>query len=326
MPTARPAWKQRRADSVILFLGSLNEKKYAEWRAHLEAHLRQSEQLVLPGDAHEPADIDIAIVANPPPGALAKYPNLRFVQSVWAGVERMLADPDLPKDVTIARLVDPDLTQAMIEGVVAHVMALHRQSAAYAHEQARGEWTQFSQPLARDRRVGFLGLGELGRACAKALGALGFDVGGWSFRPHNIPDVRCFHGDDGLQALLARTDIVVNLLPLTPQTTDILDRTFFARLPRGASIVNVARGSHLVEVDLIDALDSGQIGHAILDVFRTEPLPKNHPFWQHPKMSVFPHVAAYSAPESAAAIAVAGVCAFRAGTPLTGLVDRARGY
>ena len=311
---------------MILLLGSLDAANYVAWHSHLVAQLPADEVLVMPDDAFDADAIEIALVANPPPGALARYRNLRFVQSLWAGVEKLLADPTLPPNVTIARLVDPDLTQAMVEGVTAHVLALHRQVPAYARAQARGDWTQLAQPLARDRRVGLLGLGELGRACAQALATLGFDVAGWSFRAREIDGVRCFHGEDGRHVLLARTDILVNLLPLTPQTQGILDAALFAQLPRGASIVNVARGAHLVEEDLLAALDAGKLGHAILDVFRTEPLPNGHPFWRHPGVSVFPHVAAYSAPESAAAIAAANVRAFRVGASLVGRVSQANGY
>ena len=311
---------------MILLLGSLDAADYAAWRSHLVAQLPADETLVMPDDAFDADAIQIALVANPPPGGLTRYRNLRFVQSLWAGVEKLLADPTLPPNVTIARLVDPDLAQAMVEGVTAHVLALHRQAPVYAKAQFRREWTQLTQPLARDRRVGLLGLGELGRACAQALAAIGFDVAGWSVRPREIAGVRCFHGDDGKQALLARTDILVNLLPLTPQTQGILDNALFAQLPRGASIVNVARGAHLIEDDLLAALGTGQLDHAILDVFRSEPLPNDHPFWRHPGISVFPHVAAYSSPESAAAIAAANVRAFRAGAPLVGRVSRTNGY
>lgn len=309
---------------TALLVGALDADEYAAWRAHLTQAL-PDERIVLAGEPHDPDAVDAAFVANPPHGALAQYPNLRFIQSLWAGVDRLLGDPALP-DVPVARLVDPDLTQAMVEAVVAHVMALHRQTYAYARQQERCEWKQLDQPLARDRRIGILGLGELGAAVARALAALSFPVAGWSRSPRAVPSVQCLSGRDGIEALLARSDILVNLLPLTPDTTGILDARLLARLPNGASLVNVARGAHLVENDLLAALDGGRIDHAILDVFGEEPLPPAHPFWSHPRISVFPHVAAYSAPESAARIAAANVSAFREGRPVTGLVDRVRGY
>lgn len=308
-----------------LLIGSLDEAEYAAWRAHLTRALPAGESLVLADGPHDRDAVEIAFVANPPHGTLAHYRNLRFVQSLWAGVDRLLSDPALP-DVPIARLVDPDLTQAMVETVVAHVTALHRQAPAYARQQARREWKQRAQPLARECRVGILGFGELGAAAARALAALSFPVSGWSRSPRSVDGVACLSGDQGIEHLLAQADILVNLLPLTPETTGFLDRDLFAHLPQGARLVNVARGAHLVEDDLLAALDAGQLEHAILDVFHEEPLPSDHPFWTHERINVFPHVAAYSAPESAARIAAGNVAAFRAGQPVAGLVDRERGY
>ena len=329
MRRARPAWRPRpHGDGVavtVLLAGSLDAAEYAEWREHLVRALPADERLVMAGEAHDPAGIDVAFVANPPRGTLASYGDLRFVQSLWAGVDRLLGDPSLP-DIPIARLVDPDLTQAMVEAVVAHVLALHRQAPAYGRLQARREWRQLAQPLARTRRVGILGLGELGAAVARALSSLSFQVSGWSRSPRTVEGVECLSGDHGVEMLLARANILVNLLPLTADTDSILDRALFDRLPDGASLVNVARGAHLVEDDLLAALDASRIDHAILDVFREEPLPQDHPFWTHERISVFPHVAAWSAPESAARIAAANVLAFREGRPVSGLVDRARGY
>ena len=309
---------------TALLVGSLDEDEYAAWRAHLMQAL-PDEAIVSALEPHDPDSIGIAFVANPPHGTLTPYRNLRFIQSLWAGVDRLLGDAFLP-DVPVARLVDPDLTQAMVEAVVAHVTALHRQTYAYARQQGRREWKPREQPLARDRHIGILGLGELGATAARTLASLSFPVSGWSRSPRAVASVECFSGDAGIETFLARADILVNLLPLTPDTTGILDGKLFARLPRGASLVNVARGAHLVEGDLIAALDASQIDHAILDVFREEPLSPDHPFWSHPHISVFPHVAAYSAPESAARIAAANILAFREGRAVTGLVDRARGY
>lgn len=311
---------------TVLLLGSFDARDYSRWADHLKVHLPSGEHLVLATEMHDPAQVDIALVANPPQGQLRRYRGLRFIQSLWAGVDRLLSDPDFPASVPLARLVDPDLVQAMVECAVAHVAGLHRQTAAYAAQQARHEWRQLPQPLARERIVGVLGLGELGTATASALAALGFDVCGWSRSPRAIERVRCETGEEGLRRLCSSADILVNLLPLTPETTGIFDRDFFAQTKRGASFVNLARGAHLVEAALLAALKDGQIDRAILDVFRQEPLPRDHPFWTHPRVAVFPHVAAYSAPESAARIIARNVRAFRAGTPLSGLVEKARGY
>jgi glyoxylate/hydroxypyruvate reductase len=309
----------------ILLVGALSPEEYGEWRHHLTLYLPPDEVLVLGTEAYDPDAVKIALVANPEPGLLARHPNLVFIQSLWAGVDRLLSDPLLPL-VPVARLLDPGLTQSMVECVLATVLTLHRQMPAYARQQAQGVWRQLAQPLAVSRRVGVLGLGQLGRAAGLALAAIGFSVSGWSRTAHTVAGVTCFSGPDGLARLLERTDILVNLLPLTPDTMGILGRETFARLPRGAAVVNLARGGHLAEQDLLDALAGGALDHAILDVFAEEPLPSDHPFWRHPKITVFPHVAAYSEPGTAARIAAENVAAFQAGHPVRGTVDRYTGY
>lgn len=311
---------------TILLIGSLDAEDYADWRRHLLAHLPAGEELVLATEPHDPAAVEVALVANPPHGSLARYPRLRFIQSLWAGVDRMLSDPALPTSLPIARLVDPGLTQAMVECALASVMLLHRQLPAYARHQAERAWRQLPQPLAPQRPVGLLGLGELGAGAARALAAIGFPVTGWSRTPKTIPGVTCVSGAEGMAQLLASAEILVNLLPLTPDTANLLDARLFAQLPQGAGLVNLARGRHLVEADLLAALDSGRIGHAVLDVFVQEPLPAEHPFWGHGRITVLPHVAAYSEPATAARITLENVARFRAGQRPEALVDPARGY
>jgi glyoxylate/hydroxypyruvate reductase A len=310
---------------AILLTGSLSTDEYDLWRAHLRTHLPPPDRLILAGEPYDPADIDIALVANPQVGEMARHPELKFIQSLWAGVDRLLSDPSLP-NVPIARLVDPTLTQAMVECVVASVFSLHRQFPAYARQQAERQWRDLPQPLANQRAVGILGLGQLGRACARALASFGFEVSAWSRAARTLEGVTCLNGPDGLSSLLGSSAILVNLLPLTPETQGILDASTFAVLPVGAALVNVGRGRHLVEDDLLTALASGQLSHAILDVFAQEPLPADHPFWRHPRISVLPHVAAATDPATAARIAADNVRAFREGRPLSALVDRRRGY
>jgi glyoxylate/hydroxypyruvate reductase A len=205
-------------------------------------------------------------------------------------------------------------------------MFLHRQLPAYARQQAAREWKALPQPLAQERRVGILGLGQLGRAVALALASFAFDVGAWSAGPRDLRGVRTWSGASGLPGLLERTDILINLLPLTGETAGILNRHLFTQLTRGASIVNLARGGHLNEHDLLDALASGQLSHAILDVFTDEPLPPLHPFWSHPCITVLPHVAAVTDVNTAARIAAENITQFRAGRMPEPLVDRAKGY
>lgn len=266
------------------------------------------------------------MAANPPWGMLATYPNLRFVQSLWAGVDRLLADPALPTHITIARLVDPEMAQTMLEGTVTAVMYVHRQFPAYLHQQVAHTWRQLPQPNAAHRKVGLLGLGEMGRPVARALAALGFEVHAWGQRPRSEPGCHYGWGEAGLETVLARAQILINLLPLTPATHGMLNARLFERLPAGAALINFGRGGHLQDRDLLAALEKGQLSHAVLDVFQQEPLPADHPFWSHPRITVLPHIAATTDPKTAAPIAMRNVAAFREGRELTGLVSRSRGY
>jgi glyoxylate/hydroxypyruvate reductase A len=284
------------------------------------------EDLISATQSYARTAIDIALVANPPHGALANHPNLRFVQSLWSGVDRLLSDPELPAGVTIARLVDPALTQAMVEFAVASVLYLHRQIPAYRSQQLAGLWRQLAQPAAANRPVGVLGLGQLGAAVARALAGLGFPVMGWSRGAKTNTDIATCSGPAGLATLSAEAAILVNLLPLTSQTTGILNEALFARLPAGAALINLGRGRHLVEEHLVAALATGQISHAVLDVCSEEPLPASHPFWAHPQITVFPHVAAYTDPATASRIAAQNIAAFRAERAVSGLVSVSRGY
>lgn len=291
---------------TIPFLSRLHPEATELWRGLLERALGETVTLGLPDDR---GAVEIAVVANPPPGQLATLPNLRFVQSAWAGVDGLMADPALPRDIALARLIDPTLAAQMAEAVAAHVLALHRQAPAYAAQQARGLWRKLPQPPTTERPVGLLGYGEMGRACGKVLTALGFPVSQWT------------RSSGDLGELLAGSEIIVNLLPLTPETREILGAETFARMRPGAAIINVGRGGHLAEADLIPALDSGRLGHAILDVFETEPLPSGHPFWGHPKITITPHAAAITDPASGALRAAENIARFRAGEPVTGLVS-----
>ncbi|HET9820884.1 MAG TPA: glyoxylate/hydroxypyruvate reductase A [Burkholderiaceae bacterium] len=261
----------------------------------------------------DPGPIEAAVVANPEPGLLATLPRLRLIQSLWAGVDRLLADPTLPPGVPIARMVDPAMNAAMAETALWAVLGLHRRSFDYAAQQARAEWRQHAQRRADEVRVLVLGAGQMGGAVAGRLAAQGYRVATWRAR-------------DGAPPPLADAEIVVNLLPLTPATRGLLDARFFAALPRGASIVNLARGAHVVDTDLLAALDAGHLQRAVLDVFTTEPLPSGHPFWRHPQVTVLPHVAALTDPRSASAVVAANLRALAAGAPLAHLVDAARGY
>ncbi len=313
----------------IVYLSRLPEGEAESDRVLIEAALGEPVVLGPPHrdlSAAELAAVEIALVANPLPGILQRLPALRFIQSLWAGIDGLLSDETLPRHVPIARLVDQGLADAMAEAVAAHVLALHRQLPAYRRQQAAREWRVHEQPLARERRVGILGLGEMGRRSAEYLRALHFDVAGWSRRPADLPGVATFHGGAGFEAMLSGSQILVNLLPLTAQTRGILNAATFALLPRGACLINFGRGGHQVPADILAALDSGQLDHAVLDVFAVEPLPPDDPLWGHPQVTVTPHVAAATDPRSAALSVAANIRAFRAGQAPAGLVDTGQGY
>jgi glyoxylate/hydroxypyruvate reductase A len=307
---------------ALLFRSSSDSA--TRWKAALAQALPGLEMRAWPeiGDASE---IEYALVWKPQPGMLATLPNLKLVLSLGAGVDHIFLDPELP-DVPVVRLVDPHMAAAMSEYIVAQVMRLHRQDIAYMAQQRRGEWKDLPQPNAAERRVSFLGLGVLAGDAARKLAALGFDIAGWSRTEKRLPGIASFHGERGLEALLARTEILVCLLPLTAETEGILSARLFAGLPRGAAILNAGRGGHLVEADLIPALDSGQLSAAVLDVFRTEPLPPDHPFWRHERIVVTPHVAAATNPGTAALIVADNIRRLREGRPLLNVVDRAQKY
>ncbi|MBO6783402.1 MAG: glyoxylate/hydroxypyruvate reductase A [Alphaproteobacteria bacterium] len=279
-------------------------------------------------DAGDPADIEYALAWKPRPGELAKYPNLKAVFSLGAGVDHLFSDPEFPAGAAVSRVIDPYLTAGIREYVLLHVLRYHKNQPALDMQQREHVWDDRGHELkqADERRVGILGLGELGTASGKALAALGFDVAGWSRSPKDIPGIACHHGPDGLDELAARTDILVCLLPLTPETEGILNAGLFAKLPAGAYLINAGRGGHLVEDDLIPALESGRLAHATLDVFRNEPLPRDHPFWDHPRITVTPHNASITDPRSVARQIADGIAAIARGEPVPNAVDRELGY
>lgn len=296
----------------------------AAWRSALRRRLPDLEVRVWP-EIGDPQQIDMALVWRPPPGLLAGLPKLGLVLSLAAGVDALLADPTLP-DLPLCRLVDPSLTRTMSEFVLLQALKYHRGLDLYARQQRCRRWRLHLPPDPAATRVGIMGLGVLGTDAARTLLAHGFAVRGWSRGAKTIEGAACFAGEEGLAPFLAETDILVCLLPLTTATRGILNAALFAALPRGARLVNLARGGHLVEPDLLDALNRGRLAHASLDVFQDEPLPPEHPFWRHPLIDVTPHAASYGRPESAAEVVAENIRRFRAGRPLLDRVDRARGY
>ena len=274
----------------------------------------------------DPAEIEFALVWQPTRGELRAYPNLKAIFSIGAGIDHLSSDPDLPEGVPIVRMVEPGLTAGMVEFVVMSVLYHHRFMLDYAAQARDKVWREIPQIPTQRRRVGIMGLGVLGRAAGEALVRFGFDMAGWSRTAKDVPGIAAFHGQDGLTPFLNRSDIVVCLLPLTAETTGIINARTLGALPRGAVLISVGRGAHVVESDLLAALDSGQIGGATLDVFQAEPLPSDSPFWTHPRVVVVPHIASMTIPDSAAEAVIANIRRIQAGQPPEHVVDLDRGY
>lgn len=278
-------------------------------------------------EAGDPAEIEAAVCWTQHDMAeLRRYPNLKLIVSMGAGVDHLLRAPGPPPGIPVARLKDHRLTTGMTEWVLLNVLRFHRQDLEYRAQQAARIWDELPAPDTATRRIGMLGLGQLGSASAQMLLGLGFPVMGWTRSPRKIAGVQCFSGPDGLNDMLGRTEILVCLLPLTPETRGVINARTLALLPRGAFVINAARGGHLVAEDLLAALDSGHVAAAALDVFEPEPLPENHRFWTHPKVLVWPHASAITVPSSAAPQVVENLRRARERRPLINLVDFSAGY
>jgi glyoxylate/hydroxypyruvate reductase A len=300
----------------ILFASETEKAEF--WLPLLERALPKDKFL---SEAEQP--IDVALVATPPAGTLGKLKGVKLIQSLWMGVEKLLADPEYPRGVPLARLIDPGMVSAMSETVLAHVLDWHRHHYRYRAQNARVEWRRYKQYLASDRTIGILGLGELGSDAARKLLALGFRVAGHSRRPKNLEGVQSF---TELEAMLPLCNALVCLLPLTQHTRGVLNAKTFSSMKKHGCLINLARGGHMVVDDLLKALDSGHLAHAYLDVFDTEPLPASSPLWKHPGVSITPHSAALTEPRTAIAKIVENVERVRRGETPLNLVDFAAGY
>ncbi len=303
----------------ILFASTKEKPEF--WFPLLQKHLPSDSFFGWPDN--NDGDIDIAIVATHPKGALAGLPKLRLIQSLWMGVENIVSDPDLPKGVPVARLIDPGMVAAMGETAIAFVLDWHRHFYCYRTFQVEKTWKRRRQYLASDRTIGILGLGELGATIAVKLRGMGFNVAGWSRRAKQLEGVFC---TTDLDEILSRSDAVICLLPLTPQTRGILNKDRLKKIKKDGCLINLARGGHVVLPDLIAALDAGRLAHAYLDVFEPEPLPADSPAWVHPGITLTPHIAALSEPRTSVGKIAENIERLRRGEQPLNTVDFAAGY
>jgi glyoxylate/hydroxypyruvate reductase A len=293
--------------------------------------LLPSHKISMLEESFDRESIHYALSWRHPPGALKDLPNLQVIVSLGAGVDHLFADPALP-DKPIVRVVDPDLTNRMSEWVVMHALVHLRQLRRYERQQNERVWADDDeQPKASDIQIGVLGLGVMGKDAATKLKALGFKVAGWSATPKSLPGIACFAGADGLKLLLAQTDMLVVLLPLTEATHGMINASLLSQLNRdwrlrGPILINAGRGGLQVEADILAALDTGALKGASLDVFEREPLPKDSRLWSHPAVYISPHNAAISSPKAIAALVARQIEAHEHGELLAHVVDRRRGY
>ncbi len=301
----------------------------AEWEARFR-RLAPEIDVVAHSDPLDPPAIRYACAWHAPEGIFTRFENLEVLFSLGAGVDHLLRQANLP-DVPIVRVVDDSLTERMKEWVVLQVLVHHRRQIDYFRQQQAHLWREHSHPMARDVTVGVMGLGVLGQAAARALKGLGYDVAGWSRSPKTVEGIACFAGEEGLRPFLNRTDILVSLLPLTPETEGLIDLELLSELRRdnrlgGAALINAGRGKVQVEADILRALDQGVLRGCSLDVFETEPLPKESPLWDDPRILITPHVAAESDPDDVAAYVVAQIRRHEQGQTLENVVDPRQGY
>lgn len=307
-------------ETAFVFTG----RSSGEWRQRFEAAAPEYRWLGWP-DIDQAAQATLMVGWNPPPEVFRKLPALRLVHALGAGVDGFLGRPDLP-DVPLARLLDAGMAEQMVEYALLGALMWQRRMPLYREQQLSAKWWQWPARERGEVRVGVLGLGEMGGAVARGLAGFGYALAGWSRTPRRLEGIDCHHGEPGLNALLARSDVLVSMLPSTADTRGLLDHARLAQLPEGALLVNAARGDQVVAEDLIALLDAGHLCGALLDVFATEPLPKDSPLWAHPKVTITPHVAALTVPGPSVKQVVENLRRWQRGEPLHGLVDRQRGY
>jgi len=297
---------------------------WTEFAPHLRTALTEAGIAATLVQDASPGAVDYIVYApSSPLQDFTPYTRCKAVLSLWAGVERIVGNATLTQP--LCRMVDPALTEGMVEWVVGHTLRHHLGLDRHIVNPTR-VWDPTCPPLARERAVTVLGLGELGAACGRALAALNFPVTGWSRTARAVPGLDCLHGETGLAQALSRAAVLITLLPKTPETENLLDAARLALMPRDAVILNPGRGALIDDDALLAALNAERIGHATLDVFRVEPLPPGHPYWTHPRVTVTPHIAADTRPASSARVIAENIRRAETGAPLLHLVDRARGY
>jgi glyoxylate/hydroxypyruvate reductase A len=312
-------------DRAQLYLAGIGDRATV-WRQAFNEVAPEIDIIDRSPTAAEQATIDYALAWRPDPDALNSLPSLRAIFGLGAGVDGILADRSLPAAVPLIRMVEPGLTQGMVEYCVWQTLYHHRRFWETEAAQRQHHWLDQYYPAPWDRCVGIMGLGEIGRAVAAQLVTFKFKLRGWSRGEKQIAGLDCFAGQAGLPDFLSGCDILLCLLPLTAETRGLLNAELFAHLPQGAALISAGRGAQLNEADLLAAMQSGQIGSASLDVFQTEPLPADHPFWRQPRLFITPHNASLTDPRSAARLIAQQIQNDRAGQPLMHVVDRSRGY
>ena len=311
---------------VIVFISELEADIQHQWLAAIKKQLI-NETVLLPHQINESQakDIDIAIVAKPNPKDLARYPNLIWIQSIWAGVEQLI-DGVLNKPIKLVRLVDPQLAQTMAESVLAWTLYLQRNMPVYAQQQVEKRWNQLPCIPSKELRVSVLGAGELGLASLNALSKLEYQLSCWSRTPKQLNGINSYSDVNGLAVMLRTTDILINLLPLTQQTYYLLDKTLLKELPQGAMLINFSRGAVVDTKALIELLDSGHLSHAVLDVFEQEPLASSDAIWSNPNITILPHISAPTHMDTASKVVASNIKRYRETNVMPKSVDIKQGY
>lgn len=311
--------------TVVPFVSQEPLNEINLWLDALRAAFPTSIKIMPVDELQSTEDVRVALVANPDPADIETLTDLVWVQSLWAGVEKLISEPALDP-IGICRLVDPTLAATMAEAVLAWALYLHRDMPSYRSQQRKRLWAQLPYRPSSECRVGILGLGKLGMAAATRLTDNGFNVLGWSKRPKESASISCYHGEEGLSELVQQADILVNLLPLTSDTHSLINGSLMDQLPAGASLINFGRGPTLDTDALVRRLDNGALKHAVLDVFDEEPLSQDSPLWRHPSITILPHISAPTTMTTAAKIAADNIVRYLDTGALPELIDRSQGY